>query len=60
MKRWKWKTNPSAWTPIVECPYCGIRFSPFAIMGSSCVVCGHRVRRPKKDYWETMEEGEAE
>ncbi len=60
MKRWKWATDPSKWTPTLECPYCGVRFSPIAAMFPSCVVCGNRVRQPKKDYWEAMKEGEAE
>ena len=58
MKRWLWRTDESTWTPMVTCPYCGSSWGPVIMhLSTVCPLCYKRVRSPKKDYWESMEEG---
>ena len=61
MKRWLLDTDENTWTPIIVCPHCGSTWSPVIMhLFTMCPICNKRVRQPKKDYWESMEEGEVE
>lgn len=61
MKRWLWKTDERTWTPVIVCPYCGNAYGPIIMHWfTRCPLCNKRVHQPKKDYWESIKEGDEE
>lgn len=57
MKRWKWIADPTTYTPLLECPCCGVSFHPIVMhLFNYCPICSKRIHPPKNDYLE--KEGE--